>query len=224
MLSNNTLSFTEMDRRLREMPDGPASILDTPPAFRLANIIGAIAAVITFIPFLLVYVMTPGKWMITWAQISFSVFLLALLPGLVRSYGVLGWALWTWQRDQVSQLDHDMPLFRTILDWLSQHPMTALEEHRRAARLTLAQVSAKIGMFTGGLERLGVLPVMASAYLFFRNWSELLDMPSWQLMLGFGLILLYFVMMVANLKRIRLQLYESLLTEAIGMKSLDRVS
>jgi hypothetical protein len=59
MPTNDTLSFTELDRRLREMPDGPASILDTPPIYRVANIVGAVAAVITFVPFLLVHVMTP---------------------------------------------------------------------------------------------------------------------------------------------------------------------
>jgi hypothetical protein len=219
MPTNDTLSFTELDRRLREMPDGPASILDTPPIYRVANIVGAVAAVITFVPFLLVHVMTPARWMVSWAQISFSVFLIALLPGIVRSYGVLGWTLWTWRADQVSQLDHDTPQFCTILTWLSQRPRTVLEEHQRVARLVLAQMSVKIGMFIGGLERLGVLPVLVSAYLFFRNWDELMDMPYWQIMIGFGLILFYFVMMVANLKRIRLQLYESLLTEALAMKS-----
>lgn len=218
MSSNDALSFTELDRRLREMPDGPASILDTPRMYRFANMVGAAAAVFMLIPFLLVHVMTPGRWMITWAQISFSIFLLALMPGIVRSYGVLGWSLWTWRADQVSQLDHDTPLFRTILMWLSQRPRTVLEEHQRVARLVLNQMSVKIGMFTGGLERLGLLPVLASAYLFFRNWDELMDMPYWQIMIGFGLILLYFVMMVSNLKRIRLQLYESLLSEALAMK------
>lgn len=214
-----TLSFTELDRRLREIPDGPSGMLNTPKSFRIANIVGFIAAVFTLIPFVLVHIMTPGKWMITWVQFSFSVFLLALLPGIVRSYGVLGWTLWKWRADLVSQLDHDLPQFRTLLTWLSERPMATLEEHQRVARLSLGQMSAKIGMFTGGLERLGVLPVLVSTYLFFRNWHELMDMPYWQLIIGFGLILLYFIMMVANLMRIRLQLYEVLLTEALAMKS-----
>ena len=218
MTSNDTLSFAELDRRLLALPEGPVAILDTPPLFRIANIVGGIAAFITFVPFLLVHVMTPGKWMVAWAQISFSVFLIALLPGLVRSYGVLGWTLWTWREDLISQLDHDMPQFRSILVWLSERPSAALQDHQRAARLTLAQMSAKIGMFTGGLERLGVLPVLVSALLFARNWDDLLDMPYWQLMLGFGLILFYFVMMVGNVKRIRLQLYESLIGEASAMR------
>mgnify|MGYP003575540260 CR=1 FL=1 len=215
----DTLSFTELDRRLRAVPDGPSGILNTPPLYRRANIVGGIAAVATLIPFVLVHLMTPREWMITWVQISFPVFLLALLPDLARSYGVLGWTLWKWRADLVSQLDHDLPQFHTILAWLSERPATALQEHQRMARLALSQMSAKIGLFTGGLERLAVLPVLASAYLFFRNWNELLDMPPWQLVIGFGLILLYFVMMIANLMRIRLQLYESLLSEALTMKA-----
>lgn len=219
MPTNDTLSFTELDRRLREMPDGPAGILDTPRIFRIADIVGFVAAVFMLVPFGLVHIMTPGKWMITWVQIGFSVFLLALLPGIVRSYGVLGWSLWRWRADQVEQLDHDLPQFRTLLTWLSARPQTALKEHQRVVRLSLGQMSAKIGMFTGGLERLGVLPVLVSAYLFFLNWNELMDMPSWQIIIGFGLILFYFMMMVANLKRIRLHLYDALLTEALAMKA-----
>ena len=219
MPPNDTLSFTELDRRLRAVPAGPSGVLNTPRLFRIANMVGAVAAVLTLIPFLLVHVMTPGSWMITWVQISFSVFLLALLPDIIRSYGVLGWTLWAWRAELVSQLDHDSPHFRTILAWLCERPAATLEEHQRVARLSLGQMSAKIGMFTGGLERLGVLPVLVSAYLFIRNWRELMDMPYWQLFLGFGLILFYFTMMVANLKRIRLQLYEVLLTEALAMKS-----
>lgn len=215
----DTLSFTELDRRLRDVQDGPSGILNTPPLYRRANILAGIAAVATLIPFVLVHLMTPGEWMITWAQISFSVFLLALLPDLVRSYGVLGWTLWRWRADLVSQLDHDLPQFHTILAWLSERPATALQEHQRMARLALSQMSAKIGLFTGGQERFAVLPVLVSAYLFFRKGDELLEMPYWQLIIGFGLILFYFVMMVGNLKRIRLRLYESLLAEALAMKS-----
>nr|WP_298130130.1 hypothetical protein [uncultured Pseudoxanthomonas sp.] len=219
MTTDNTLSFTELDRRLRDMPDGPAAILDTPKPYRIANLIGGVVAVLTFVPFVLIQFMPPERWMVVWAQVGFSVFLLALLPGLVRSYGVLGWTLWTWRADQVSQLDHDLPQFRTILAWLSAQPQHALTEHHRVARLTLAQISVRIGMFTGGLERLGVLPVLVSAWLFLRNWKDLLDMPLWQLLLGVGLMLFYVVMTVGNLKRIRLQLYESLLAEALAMKA-----
>ena len=219
MTTENPLSFTELDRRLREMPDGPAAILDTPPPYRIANLIGGVAAVLTFVPFVLIQFMPPERWMVVWAQVGFSVFLLALLPDIVRSYSVLGWTLWTWRSDQVSQLDHDLPHLRTILAWLREQPLDALVEHHRVARLQQAQMSVKLGMFTGGLERLGVLPVLVSVWLFMRNWKDLLDMPAWQLLLGFGLMLFYVVMTVGNLKRIRLQLYESLLVEALAMKS-----
>lgn len=219
MASNDTLSFAELERRLREIPDDPAALLDSPPAFRIANIVGGVAAVFTVIPYLLIQVLPPAKWMLTWTQIGFAVFFMMLLPGLVRSYAMLGWNLWTWRTDLVNQLDHDMPHSRAILAWLSQRPVATLEEYERVTRLSLKQLSAKIGMFSGGLERLGVLPALASFFLFAMNWDDLLDLPYWQLILGFGLILFYFVVLVANLKRIRLQLYESLLSEALAVKA-----
>lgn len=219
MNTKNALSFTELDRRLRAVPDGPAAILDSPPLFRIADVVGGVAAILTVIPFVMIQFMPAERWMVSWAQCSFSVFLLALLPGIVRSYSVLGWTLWTWRADQVSQLDHDLPHLRTILAWLSEQPQQALVEHHRVARLRQAQMSMKLGMFTGGLERLGVLPVLVSVWLFMRNWKDLLDMPVWQLFLGVGLMLFYVVMTVGNLKRIRLQLYESLLAEALAMKA-----
>lgn len=53
MTTENALSFTELDRRLREVPDGPAAILDSPPLFRIANVVGGFAAIMTVIPFVM---------------------------------------------------------------------------------------------------------------------------------------------------------------------------
>ena len=37
MPTNDTLSFAELERRLRAVPDGPAGILNTPPLYRIAE-------------------------------------------------------------------------------------------------------------------------------------------------------------------------------------------
>ena len=60
MPTNDKLSFTELERRLREIRDGPAATLNTPPLFRMANIVGAFAAVFTLVPFVLVHIMPPA--------------------------------------------------------------------------------------------------------------------------------------------------------------------
>lgn len=70
MSAENALSFTELDRRLSALPDSPVAILDSPPPYRIANVIGSVAAVLTLIPFALIQFMPPEHWMVSWAQFS----------------------------------------------------------------------------------------------------------------------------------------------------------
>lgn len=216
-----TLSFTELDRRLRDVPDGPAGVLDTPTLYRRANYVAAAGAVVMLTPLVAVRLTEPAMWMIYWLQIGFSVFFLAAMPWLARSYGVLGLSLWRWRREQVRQLDHDLPHFRDLLDWLVRFPSSTLVEHRRVARLVLGQLSPKIGMLGGNQERFAIFPVAASAFLVVRSWDAPQDMPSWQVVLAFGFVIFFFLLVVANLMNIRLQLYEALLSEAIAIKAGD---
>lgn len=216
-----TLSFTELDRRLRDVPDGPAGVLDTPTLYRRANYVAAAGAVVMLTPLVAVRLTEPAMWMIYWLQIGFSVFFLASMPWLARSYGVLGLSLWRWRREQVRQLDHDLPHFRDLLDWLVRFPSSTLVEHRRVARLVLGQLSPKIGMLGGNQERFAIFPVAASAFLVVRSWDAPQNMPSWQVVLAFGFVIFFFLLVVANLMNIRLQLYEALLSEAIAIKAGD---
>lgn len=219
MPREDRLSFKELEGRLAEIPDGPSGILNTPKPYRVLNIIGGVAAAIALLPpLVLVHIMTPALWMVTVCQIGFAVMLATWLPTMVRSYAVLGWTLWRWRADQVDQLDHDLPHFVAIVDWLSQRPEQTLIEYQRGVRLAHKQVIAKIGLLAGGLDRLGILPVLASVYLLLRNWHDLLNAPTWQIGLGVLLILLYFIITAASLMRIRLQLYETLLDGALDQK------
>lgn len=212
------LSFTQLDKRLRDIPDGPSGILDTPKPYRILNYIGWAGAATALVPFVLVRLMTPAMWMITMAQVGFAILLVAWLPMLVRSCSVLGWTLWRWREDQVNQLDHDHPHFHEIVVWLSGFPIEALAERRRTAQLAQRQLTAKLGLLAGGVDRLGILPVLAAVYLFLRNWKDLLGMPGWQMMLGLFLVLLYMIITAATLMRIRLQLYDTLLSDALERK------
>ncbi len=62
---------------------------------------------------------------------------------------------------------------------------------------------------------------MVAAYLFLRNVGDPLDMPTWELLIAAFLILLWMIIVAATLMRIRLQLYETLLSEALAMKSVS---
>ncbi|WBX91987.1 hypothetical protein [Pseudoxanthomonas mexicana] len=219
MPTNDALSFTELERRLRAVPDGPAGILNTPPLYRIANMVGGAGLVVALIPLVLVRLIPAAPWMITMVQIGFSVMVVAWLPVYVRQLWTLVASMWRWRQEQAEQLDHDRPEFEAIMTWLCQQPTDALAECQRMVALAHRQLMAKLGLLAGGLDRLGVLPALVAAYLFLRNVGDILDMPTWELLIAAFLILLWLIIVAATLMRIRLQFYEALLSEALMAKT-----
>lgn len=211
-------SFAELQRRISEIPDGPSDILTAPKPYRWLNAIGGVGVILALLPMVLVKLMTPATWMITMAQIGIAMMLMMWLPAFARSIWVLVWTLARWKTDMIIQLDHDHPHFQSILRWLATFPADALAERLRTVQLAERQLVAKLGLLAGGVDRLGILPVLASAYLFIRNWNQPLDLPSWQILLGIFLMVLYVISATGSLMRIRLRLYESMLTDALARK------
>ena len=85
-------------------------------------------------------------------------------------------------------------------------------------QLAERQLVAKLGLLAGGVDRLGILPVLVSAYLFIRNWNQPLDLPGWQIILGIFLMVLYLISATGSLMRIRLRLFESMLADSLSRK------
>lgn len=211
-------SFAELQRRISEIPDGPSDMLNTPKPYRVLNVIGGVGAIVALLPVVFVKLMTPAPWMVTMMQIGMAIMFMMWLPTFVRSAGVLGWILARWKTDMVIQLDHDHAHLQSILRWLATFPADALAERLRTVQLAERQIAAKLGLLAGGVDRLGFLPVLVSAYLFFRNWNQPLDVAAWQILLGVFLVLLYLISTTGSMMRIRLRLFESMLSDSLAMK------
>lgn len=215
------LTFVALDGRLRDVPDGPAGVLNTPRRLKVLNGVALVGALLGLVPYFLAKWLEPAQWMVYMAKTGLITLAMAALPGFLRNCGVLGLQFWHWRMEQAKQLDHDRVYIESVLDWLARFPASELARSERVARLHLGQLTAKIGLLAGGVEKLGVLPVFVSGFLFVRQWKDLLAMPGWQMALGAFLLLLYIVVTTASLMRIRLQLYQSLLVEAGNAKSIS---
>lgn len=158
MPTNDTLTFAELERRLRAVPDGPAGILNTPPLYRIANMVGGVGLVVALIPIVLVRLLPAAPWMVTMVQIGFSVMVVAWLPVYARQLWTLLASMWKWRQEQVEQLDHDRPEFEAIMAWLCQQPADALAECQRMVALTHRLLVAKLGLLAGGLDRSACCP------------------------------------------------------------------
>lgn len=217
-MTEQPLSFKELEAHIRAMPDGPAAIFNTPRWLLVTNTIGTLGLVLGLAPSLLIRFFEPQTWMVYLAQSGVWVGGVFYLPYFVRSIWVFARSIWRWKEEQVEQLDHDMDQFRGLAQWLSRFPQERVRQHLEFARLVHTRLTAKIGLLSGSAERLGLLPVFASLFIAIRNWEQLLAIPLWQSMLGLFLVSTWLIAWIASLMRLRLQLYELVLADAVQTK------
>lgn len=217
-MTKQPLSFKALEAHIRAMPDGPAAVLNTPHWLVATNAIGTLGSVLGLAPSLLIGFFEPQMWMVYLARSGVWIAVVFYPPYFVRSMWVFARGMWRWKDEQVEQLDHDLAQFRALARWLSGFPQDRLRQHLDFACLAKAQLAAKIGLLSGSADRLGLLPVFASLFIAIRNWEQLLAIPLWQSMLGLFLIATWLIAWVASLMRLRLQLYEMVLAEAMESK------
>lgn len=213
------LSFKELEARIRAMLDGPAAVLNTPRWLVIANAFGTLGLILGMAPSLLIRFFEPQMWMVYLARSGVWVAVLLFLPYFVRSIWMFARGMWRWKDEQVEQLDHDLDQFRGLVRWLAGFPQDRLQQHLDFARLVHTRLTAKIGLLSEGAERLGLLPIFASLFIAIRNWEQLLAIPLWQSMLGLFLVVTWLIAWVASLMRLRVQLYELVLSDAVHVKA-----
>ncbi|UHQ22820.1 hypothetical protein LVB77_19575 [Lysobacter sp. 5GHs7-4] len=208
-------SYAELERRLRALPDGPASVLDTPRPFAIASIIGNFGIILGLLPSLLITFMAPQMWMVTMAKIGLMVAIIGSAPEFIRCLWVIPRSLWRWRNEQVVQLDHDIVQFRKVVVWVSRYPEQTLREYLHFVRRTQARLASKMGLLAGGVDKLGVAPLLIALGIQLKAFLELGQTPYWQLLIGLFLAIAYLIAFVAQLMRLRMQLYEYVLDEAL---------
>ena len=214
-MANSSLSFSELERRICAIPDGPASVLDTPRWIRWCNVIGTIGIVLGLLPSVLIKVMDPQMWMVFVARSGLWIAVISYLPGFVRGLWVTGRSMWKWKSEQPEQLDHDFGQFRGLANDLAQHPKDVISERLRFVEAVHTRLQAKLAFFGGGLDRLGVLPLLFAVGIQVKAYSDSSQLPLWQAGLAMFFAITYLIGMVGQLMRLRLQLYESVLCEAL---------
>jgi hypothetical protein len=216
--STGNFSLAAMERRLAAVPDGPAAVLNTPRWVLWLNALGSVGVIVGLTPSVLVQFIRPQMWMVHLAQAGTCTAIAGWAPFILRSLWVVLRSVRNWKSEQAAQLDYDVDHFRELTDWLVTFPKSQLVEHRRMTSLWRQQLDTKLGLLSGGFSRLGFLPVAAALFLLLMNQKSLLAIPGWLAMLGAFVVLLYLISTAGALMKIRVDLYDTLLTNAIERK------
>lgn len=223
-MRKESLSFAALEARIKEMPDGPSAVLNTPQWLTWLNGLGALGVIIGIAPFLMIQFLPPRQWMVPVAQAGLWITLIGWVPYIVRGIWVIGLEFWRWRPKLVEQSDHDLSQFRELRRWLVEFPRAELEDHQRFAQLSQQRLTAKLGLLQGGFDKLGVLPALLALLWLFSSAGNslsveaLLATPWWQSWLASMFVVTYLISLLAVRMRLSLQLYELVLADALDRK------
>jgi hypothetical protein len=159
-------------------------------------------------------------WMAWVARAGVALAVAAFAPGMVRNVFVILRSMLRWRVAQVQQMDHDLIQFRELRCWLAQYPTDASSEALRFVRQNQERLSAKLGFIAGNFDKLGILPVLVALAIQLKALGEWGQTPTWQIALALLLAVSYLIGLIAALMRLRLQLYELVLTDSLAARGI----
>lgn len=212
------LSFALLDRQIQALPEGPIASLRSPRWTRQWTVVGVAGMILGLLPALFVQWMEPRVWMLTVSRLGLALMIVGLAPGFFRDLWVIAHELRHHRRGFVTQFDHDVAQFRALAAWLSVYPLDSLQTLARYARMGHERLESRLQLMLGGIERLGLLPLLLSLFVVLRNWRDLLALPAWLALLAIMAAILWIIGWMGAEFRRRLQLYGFLLEEALQVK------
>lgn len=216
------LTFAWLDAQIEAIPEGPVARLNAPRWMRYWTMAGVMGMVLALLPSLFLHWWKPAWWMVTQARVGLAIMMIGFAPGFARNVWVLAREFRRHRRGLIEQFDHDTMQFRALAKRLSAYPREVLERQGRYAAMGHERLTARLVVMLGGIERLGLLPLLLSLFVVLRNWKDLLALPMWLAMLGIMAAILWVIGWAGAEFRRRLQLYEFLLQEALAVQSAVR--
>lgn len=208
----STLTFVSLDERIEALPEHPSYSIMPDRRARIGYATIAVAGTSALVL---------GKLHATNLWLAFAIMALVLIEfgGLVlvvaSQLPSLKLTPSNQRREYAETLDFDMPHHQGVVAWLRSFPRERLEAMRDFASHRIDRFRSKLPLLTGGIDKLGALPILAALVIQFKDmhWPP---HPSWMRIILFGgLMLFYWLCMLLLGQRFRLELYDLLLKKAL---------
>ena len=209
-------SFSELEKKIAVIPEGPVAALNRPRWQYWLDIGGGIGVIVGLLPSLLSQFLALESWMITMTNVGFWMIVILFAPGFARSASVIALSIWRGRSEDNALAYHDFAEFDRLQAWLAKCPKQTLEQHLRFIQTMQARLLAKLSLIGGGFERFGILPLVLAISVQMKAFTaDSLDLPLWQVVPGLFFAIGYLIGLRASFTRVRMHLYEVVLAEAI---------
>lgn len=213
-MDSATLTFAALNARIDALPEHESLSVAPSRRQRWGYIIGFGAGFIG----LLAAKIFPSSKIALWFT---TVMLIVEIGGLLLAIAPRGpWRQWrphgfaSERREFAEQLDFDLYHYEQLIAWLGSFPKERLEAMAQYASQRHERLKDKHPLLSGGLEKLGALPVAAVLFLQFKDlhWPP---QPTWpEFFLGMAIVGLYWGSLLLVSVRFRAQLFALLLAQA----------
>jgi len=127
------------------------------------------------------------------------------------------------KRDYAIELDRDFGKYMGYVRQLRDYPRNQRDRLLRYIQARRKVMHSRMGLVTGGMERLGVIPLLAALYLQFKDWrlgdwAALGEVTFVQGLLAVSLLVIYVASWGLILLYSRTEAYELLLIEAAAQE------
>jgi len=124
------------------------------------------------------------------------------------------------------ELEREYLLYRQLVQHVRLFSLAERQRRLRYIRDRRATMQERLGLFTGSMEKLGVLPILIALYLQFRywqwdGWRPLFNVTLAQGLLAALMLTAYFLSWFLIRLRLRVHAYELLLEEANQQEDSD---
>jgi hypothetical protein len=208
------LTFAALDARIEALPESPKDKAIFPKKAKWGFAAAAVGALFG----LLCVKLLPGNAIYT-AVLAYIGLAIEIIGAVVAAISQIPkrWPTFANERrDSAEELDFDMPYHLALVEWLRSFPLDQRQTLSEFVSYRHERMKEKLPMLTGGIEKLGALPIVIALYLQFKDmhWPP---HPSWvEIVLIFVLVLGYWLSVLQISVRLRLQLYEMLLRKALA--------
>lgn len=211
-METKQLTFSALERRIEEIPEHPSYQVFSTRRTIWGTGIGIAAALVGLLlakmfPTSIAALIVTGV-LLAVEVIAFAIAWIAELPTLNLRPSK--------ERQQYAEtLDFDLPHYIGLIGWLKRFPRGRLELLSTYCAHRLDRMRNKLPLLTGGIEKLGALPLIAGLFLQLKDlhWPLQLHWP--QILLIAFLMLCYWASMLQLSLRFRLELYDELLGQAL---------
>lgn len=123
------------------------------------------------------------------------------------------------KRKFAGELDADYEKYLELFAWLRRFPAEELRRRLSYVRRRRDTMTDRFGLLTGGMHRLGVLPLAVALYVQFKDGVGSIGL--WEGLLAAALLLLYAMSWWLVGFKLRLDLYVRLLEDAVPRNTKD---